>query len=111
MKNIVSNIENPVDKILNINCFKYTANETANYFNIHSKKTQIGVSAQDVQKVFPELVSLAPFDSIISDTGENISKSSSNFLTVSYERLVPILIECIKELKLEINHIKENIFI
>jgi len=109
LKNIVSNIENPVDKILNINCFKYTANETANYFNIHSKKTQIGVSAQDVQKVFPELVSLAPFDRVLSNSGDIVSKSGSNYLTVSYEKLVPVLIECVKELAMELKQIKENV--
>ena len=111
LKNIISDIENPLEKILNIKCFKYTANSTANLYNIDNKKIKIGVSAQDVQKVFPEIVSIAPFDLTISDTGENISKSSSNFLTVSYERLVPVLIECIKELKMEINYIKENLFI
>ena len=52
----------------------------------------------------PEIVKIAPFD---SDINHN-SKSGDNYLTVSYERLVPVLIEAIKELKKEINLLKEK---
>jgi hypothetical protein len=96
LKTIVSDIEEPIKKIMNIKGFRYIANETA---NISDNKIYIGVSAQDVQSVLPEVVSLAPFDTSNLDTGEIVSKSGSNYLTVSYERLVPVLIECIKDLQ------------
>jgi hypothetical protein len=70
---------------------------------------KLGISAQDVQAVLPEVVSLAPFDSSNLDNGYVVSKSSQNYLTVSYERLVPLLIECIKELKKEIVELKTKI--
>ena len=53
---------------------------------------QIGVFAQDVESVIPEAVKPAPFD-----TENGISKSGDNYLTVQYEKIVPLLIESIKE--------------
>ena len=54
----------------------------------------MGVSAQQLQKVLPEAVKPAPFD-----LGENNkSISGENYLTVQYEKVVPLLIESIKDL-------------
>jgi hypothetical protein len=101
LKNVVANIENSLDMITNISTFKYTANDLARSFDIKTNKLEVGISAQDVQKVLPEVVKLAPFDTSNLETGEMVSKSGYNFLTICYERLVPLLIECIKDLKKE----------
>jgi hypothetical protein len=109
LKDIVGKIDNPIDKIMQISTFKYKPNDTAvslNLANTYEKnKVNIGLSAQDVQEVLPELVTLAPFDVDDNERGL-ISKSGSNYLTVSYERMVPLLIECIKDLKKEIELLK-----
>jgi len=63
---------------------------------------QVGVSAQEVKAVLPEVVSAAPFD--LDEKGE--SKSGENYMTVNYEKLVPLLIEAIKELKAEVEALK-----
>ncbi len=55
----------------------------------------------------PEVVTLAPFDTSNIE-GISVSKSGKNYLTVDYERLVPVLIECIKELKKEIDILKSH---
>ena len=70
---------------------------------------EIGLSAQEVKAVMPELTCLAPFDIERTPTGEIISKSGNNYLTVNYERLVPVLVEAIKELKNELNIIKNEL--
>jgi hypothetical protein len=65
---------------------------------------RVGVIAQDVQGVMPEIVKPAPFD--LDEHGESIS--GENYLTVQYERITPLLIQCIKELKAEIEILKNK---
>jgi hypothetical protein len=112
LKTIVADIDNPLDKIMNIKTFKYVPNELAHQLNVVSESNKdtinVGVSAQTVQDVLPEVVTLAPFDMMLSDSGKTVSVSGSNYLTVSYDRMVPLLIECIKELKKEIDDLKRT---
>ena len=103
LKEVVSEIDNPMEKIMNINTFKYTPNQLALSMGIQNNNIEVGVSAQDVNEVLPEIISLAPCDRDILESGEIISKSGENYMTVSYPRMVPLLIECIKELNNEID--------
>jgi hypothetical protein len=107
LKDVISEIQDPIQKVMNIRTFKYTPSHVAKSHGIHNNNVQIGVSAQDVQAVLPEIVTLAPFDTII-ENGEKVSKSGENFLTVSYERLVPLLIECIKDLHNRLKTVEEK---
>jgi len=66
------------------------------------------LSAQDVQKYLPEIVKIAPFDSIIGSNNIVESKSGNNYLTLSYEKLVPLLIEAIKELDEKVNRLTKT---
>jgi hypothetical protein len=58
----------------------------------------VGVIAQEIKEVLPEAVKFAPFDREMKD-GKEVSKSGEEYLTVQYEKLVPLLIEAIKELQ------------
>ena len=69
-----------------------------------SDERQIGVFAQDVQSVIPEAVKPAPFD--IED---GVSKSGDNYLTVQYEKIVPLLIECIKDQQRQIDDLQGQV--
>ena len=60
--------------------------------------------AQELQKILPELVVPAPFD---TDADGN-SISGENYVTVHYDKIVALLIEAIKELKKEIDEIKKG---
>jgi hypothetical protein len=108
LKTIVSKINNPLKIINNLNGFYYIPNKLANTYGINSTNTEIGLNAQEIQKELPEIVKLAPVDIELKD-GEITSKSGQNYLTVSYERLIPVIIEAIKELTKEINDIKKII--
>jgi hypothetical protein len=88
-----SNIENALDKVMSLNGFHYQANEVANALGYVSKP-EVGVSAQEVQAVLPEVVVPAPID--------------DKYLTVHYDKLVPLLIEAIKELKAEVDELKSR---
>ena len=68
------------------------------------RERQIGVFAQDVQSVIPEAVKPAPFDQV-----DGKSKSGDNYLTVQYDKIVPLLIECIKKQELTIENLQGQI--
>ena len=94
LKNRLGNIENALDKVSQLAGFYYRPNDLAKTLG-YNDNVQVGVSAQQVQQVLPEVVVPAPVD--------------SNFLTVQYERMIPLLIEAIKELKSEVDEIKKKI--
>ena len=73
--------------------------------NKDTNKREVGFIAQEVKEVLPEIVSLAPFDTI---EHTNQSKSGEDYLTIQYEKIVPLLVESIKELKKEIEELKNN---
>jgi hypothetical protein len=83
LKNILGPIDNPLDKLKNITGFYYEENQAAEALG-YKKRKQVGVSAQKVQEVLPEIVSEAPIN--------------ANYLTIDYAKLTPLLIEAIKEL-------------
>ena len=107
MKKDIIIIENPLEKIQKLSGFTYHWNkEKCKEAGFKPKdEGQIGVFAQDVQEVIPEAVKIAPFDR--DENGE--SKSGDNYLTVQYEKIIPLLIECIKEQQVQINELKNKI--
>lgn len=87
LKTKLGNIEGALAKIKTLNGFYYEANETAQALG-YKPKREVGVSAQSVQAVLPEVVVPAPID--------------EQYLTVHYDKLVPLLIEAIKELEAKV---------
>lgn len=102
LKTEIGRIENALDRIDQLTGVLYTQNALAESFGYNNYDVQVGLYAQDVQIVQPEAVKPAPFD--IAEDGS--SKSGENYLTVQYEKLVPLLVEAIKELRMEINQLK-----
>jgi hypothetical protein len=97
LKTKIVNIDSPLEKISKINGVYFNWNEKAKELN--EKDTtirEVGFIAQEVQKVLPEIVKLAPFD---VEGIQKQSKSGENYLTIQYEKIVPLLVESIKELK------------
>jgi hypothetical protein len=97
LKTRISPLSGSLDKILSLNGFRYVNNDLAKANGYISDKVQLGLSAQEVQKVAPEIVKLAHFDMDTKD-GVEISKSGENYLTLDYAKLVPVLVEALKEL-------------
>lgn len=105
LKNISETIPDPLGKINKISGVYYTYNELAKSLGIRSQGQQVGVIAQEIQEVLPEVVKPAPFD-----TGpENTSLSGSNYLTVQYEKIVPLLIEAVKHLHQKVQDLEEHV--
>jgi len=105
LKQNVVPITNALGKIKCINGVSYTWKDGTECLGFTpTSKQDVGVLAQEIQKVLPEVVKPAPFDQM---NGE--SKSGENYLTVKYEKIVPLLIEAIKEQQCQIDYLKSKI--
>ena len=82
LKDFKGKITEPIEKIKNLNGYYFVENELAKSLGYNNDKLQVGVSAQEVEKVLPEIVTKAPID--------------KKYKTVWYEKLTPLLIEGIK---------------
>lgn len=107
LKENIQVIENSLEKINKLKGITFNNNELAIQLGYVDNDRQVGVLAQDVLEVLPEAVKLAPFDTEFKGD-KPVSKSGENYLTVQYDRLIPLLIEAIKELKNEIDSLKAN---
>ena len=94
LKTNKAEITNALDKVVSLSGFTYNFNETAAELGFNTDITYVGVSAQEVKKVLPEAVAPAPVD--------------GKYMTVQYEKIVPLLIEAIKELKAEVDQLKKH---
>ncbi len=80
-------LQNTLEKLNKINGYNY------NYISDEEKRIQIGVIAQELEKVFPELV--------VND--------ENGYKRVRYDGLVPVLIEALKEQQSVINDLNEKV--
>ena len=94
LKENLEPIVNALSTIKKWQGYRYNANELGGKYGYDVTKKEIGLLAQDVQATTPEVVARAPFD---VDVEPNSSKSGEDYLTLRYERLVPILVEGVKE--------------
>ena len=88
LKDDIKPIENPLEKMEKIGGYTFTWNDKQSTY----KGKDVGVVAQEIQSVLPEIV----------------AGRANGYLGVKYEKIVPLLIESIKELKQEIDEIKEK---
>ena len=102
LKTNVTNITGALDKVMSLNGVTYNWNEKAIEAGFSAEVEEVGLIAQEVQAVIPQVIFDAPFDR--GEEGESLS--GENYITLQYERIVPLLVEAIKELKQEINTLK-----
>jgi hypothetical protein len=95
LKTKISDIQDPLAKVREIKTMIYHANEVAVALGYDASVIEVGVSAQSVQAVQPEAVAPAPID--------------EKYLTVRYERLVPLLIEAIKALDAKVDALAKDL--
>ena len=80
--------------MLSLGGYYFKENELAKELGYENDKRQVGVSAQEVHDVLPEVVTSAPID--------------DKYLTVWYDKLVPLLIEAIKELSAKVDKLENK---
>jgi hypothetical protein len=109
LKENIKPITDAVRKVLSISGVKFNSNDLAETYGYTDRKTQVGVIAQEIESVLPEIVVPAPFDIAKNPDGSEYSKSGHNFKTVQYEKIVPLLIEAIKEQQTQIETLNKKI--
>jgi hypothetical protein len=87
VKTNIKTIDNALDKVLQLRGVSYQRTD------MESDKTHIGVIAQEVEKILPEVV----------------NENDKGHLNVAYGNIVSILIEAIKEQQLQIEELKAKI--
>jgi hypothetical protein len=102
LKDKIEYIKDAGEKLYTLNGIFYTQNKLAENFGYNDYSRRVGVIAQEVLKVLPEIVKPAPFD-VTSDGG---SKTGEKYLTVQYDKIIPLIIETIKEQQTEIDSLK-----
>jgi hypothetical protein len=104
LKTNIKPIENALDKVSKIRGVTYDwVDNIQSEYDFHpSTMHETGVIAQEIQEVIPDAVSEAPMN------GNYTKKCGTDheFLTVQKDKIVPLLIEAIKELKAEIDELK-----
>ena len=91
LKENIQTIENPLSKVSEIRGVNFDWKE--------SQKPSVGVVAQEVEKVLPELVQL-------TQQGEG---GAGEHKTVNYNGLIGLLIEVVKEQQTQINSLNERL--
>ena len=102
LKDVSGPLTDALAKISTLDGVYYTHNEKARELGYSGSERQVGLLAQQVEAVLPEVIGRAPID----NDGEGGSITGENYITVKYERIVPLLVEGIKELTKELECVK-----
>jgi hypothetical protein len=94
LKTDVTQLTNVLEKLEDIRGVSFKWNELAKSLGSFSERREIGVIAQEVEAVFPEVVT---------------TSNSDGYRTVDYGRLTAVLIEAVKELKAENDALKHRL--
>ena len=109
LKTNITPIRSALSKLLSLNGVTFKPNKLAEKYGYTDKSEQVGVIAQEVEKVLPQIVVPAPFDIAVDEDGNEYSKSGENYKTVHYEKLVTLLIEAVKEQNQTIEYLKDEV--
>jgi hypothetical protein len=90
LKSELSSITNPMVKVEKINGYNFIWNKDAG--SEKSGEEDVGVIAQEIKEVIPEAV-----------------KDQDGTLKVAYHKIIPLLIECIKDQEKRIKHLEDKI--
>jgi hypothetical protein len=92
-------------RLARLDAFIYKHNALAKSLGFTDDEEHIGLSAQQVKREIPQAVARAPFDT--DDNGK--SKSGEDYLTIAYERIVPVLVAAVNELNARVSMIEQPV--
>ena len=91
-KSNITRIEDPLEKINKIGGYNFEWNELSKKYTTHRDK-DVGLIAQEIEKILPEAC-------VTRDNG---------FKAVQYEKVIPLLVECVKKQGLLIKDLHDQI--
>ena len=107
LKTNIQSIDNALDKVSRIRGVEFDwVDDITSEYDFHPQQMhETGVIAQEIQEVIPDAVVESPMN------GNYTAKCGTDhkFLTVDKEKIVPLLIEAVKELKAEVDALKSQI--
>jgi len=99
LKNINSNIDSAVDKLMTLRAVNFSWKTDS------TNKENLGLIAQDVEKVFPQIID----KNILPSKPNQEQADKIEYLGVRYQELVPVLVAAIKEQQQQIKELQSQI--
>jgi len=90
LKSNIKRIENPLQKVSKLGGYSYNWNDRQSTYPVGTE--DVGILAQEVKEVLEEAV----------------TEREDGYLAVKYEKIIPLLIESVNELRKELELIKTN---
>ena len=95
LKTNIRTIDNALNKVMQLGGYYYNPNDLAIELGASKDRDErVGLMAQEVMEVLPHAIKDAPFD------------KTGTYKTVQYDKLVPLLIQAIKEQQSQIEELK-----
>ena len=105
LKTNIVDISDPIDKLKNLRGVYFNWNEKSVEVGFNTEipeEQEIGMIAQELEKVIPDAVYPAPFR-------QNKEKYNNEYKTIKMEKVIPLLIECIKDQQKQIDDLRSKI--
>jgi hypothetical protein len=100
LKDLKGAIPDALDKVNKLTGYYYKPNALAHSLGVDNTELEVGVSAQEVEEVLPEIVTK-------SAVGQD--EFGEDYKSVSYDKLTPLLIEAVKELTQKVAYLESKI--
>ena len=94
LKTNVSKIDSALDKVMAINGYTYDSSELAQSLGLPKHMDQIGLMADEVEAVLPELVTQSAIE---------------GYKTIRYDKVVSVLVNAIKEQQAMIEELRKDV--
>jgi len=100
LKDLKGAIPDALDKVNKLTGYYYTPNALAHSLGVDNTELEVGVSAQEVEEVLPE---------IVTKSAVGRDEFGEDYKSVSYDKLTPLLIEAVKELTQKVAYLESKI--
>jgi ribosomal protein L31 len=98
LKNINSNIENAIDKLLTLRAINFSWKSDS------TNKEVLGLIAQEVEVVFPQVVDTNK----LPNSPSNPSEDEIEYLGIRYTEMIPVLVKAIQELTARVQYLENK---